>query len=643
MTRRDSTGDHWPDTTTTDDEIGTVPVSDADNLDARLSDIADFANLSDQTRRLLQARFTIERVARGTCLVCQGDSANSLFIVLSGRFTVNATSEAGGSKTEINLRAPTGTMRRIAEIASGELIGEIAFFTGGQRTADVIAIRDSVVARLTRSDFDAVARNDPDVWKSVVAALAGRLAQQTRQATRGYDRTLGLQHAPPRPRTIAIIGAGDAPIPPAFLTALIDTAPRPSKTCFLSAETVIDHLPGCDMAGMTATAALNSLEDRFELVVYVADTSATAWSETAIRHADDVLIVANGLHAERQPGKLERIARDYHDDHAHRLIIIHDRPRKVVSGSARLLANRPVSQHHHVAIGDLNSMARLWRFLCGTAEGLVACGGGSFCSAHIGIYEAAKTLGHPFDMFIGTSGGAAMAGAFAQGASPDDVSAGVHRMFVEGRALGRYALPLYGALDHTHFDQHLRQVYGDVAIEDIWRPYCAVAADLSDTTTALIRTGPLWQAIRASAAIPGLLPPFYTRDGRMLVDGSVIANVPVRAAHALKNGPNMVVSFRALKGQRVIVDYDSLPGRREVFWRSLLPATRRNLPAAPTAANVLVRSLMADRDHFERYLTARDTLLLPPVPENLSALDWRTHRQLRENARVYAAEALSQR
>ena len=120
-------------------------------------------------------------------------------------------------------------------------------------------------------------------------------------------------------------------------------------------------------------------------------------------------------------------------------------------------------------------------------------------------------------------------------------------MFIDGRALGRYTLPRYGLLDHTHFDAHLEKEYGNIRIEDLWKPYFAVSADLSDYEIEVHRSGHLWRAIRASAAIPGLLPPLYTEDGRMLVDGSVIANVPIETMHSLKRGPNIVVSFQTAK------------------------------------------------------------------------------------------------
>ena len=78
-------------------------------------------------------------------------------------------------------------------------------------------------------------------------------------------------------------------------------------------------------------------------------------------------------------------------------------------------------------------------------------------------------------------------------------------------------------------------------------------------------------AIRASAAIPGLLPPFIDARGHMLVDGSVAANVPIDIMHQLKTGPNVVVTFAPPQSEGTHVDYAALPGRQNT-WRSAMRA-----------------------------------------------------------------------
>ena len=135
--------------------------------------------------------------------------------------------------------------------------------------------------------------------------------------------------------------------------------------------------------------------------------------------------------------------------------------------------------HHHVALDEPGDMERLYRFINGTALGLVACGGGAYCAAHIGLYKALLQAGLTFDIMGGTSGGGAMTAAFAMGTSPDDVDRATHEIFVTNKAMRRYTWPRYSLLDHTHFDRQLANHYAGIDIEDLWIPYFAVSTNLS--------------------------------------------------------------------------------------------------------------------------------------------------------------------
>ena len=64
-------------------------------------------------------------------------------------------------------------------------------------------------------------------------------------------------------------------------------------------------------------------------------------------------------------------------------------------------------------------------------------------------------------------------------------------------------------------------------IENLWLRYYCVSSNLSAGEVAVHTRGPLWKALRASVAIPGLWPPVRSEDGDVLVDGGVMNNLPV--------------------------------------------------------------------------------------------------------------------
>jgi NTE family protein len=565
-----------------------------------------FSDLGATEREALAAELETCALKRGDELVRQGDPADALYIVLSGRFVVTLA----------------GRREPVTEIGPDQPIGEMAFLTEGRRTATVTAMRDSLVLRLGRAEFEGLAAKHPGIWRTLTCALSQRLAATTASEPPAPD---------PRPRTITIIRAGTEPVPQQFIDLLTSVFSAAAKTLVLDAGKVNEMLPkGVALDSAEATQVLNELESTNDYVIFIADPDLTPWSQKAIRHAD--LVLAVGTHAANPtPNRLEKHVADFMSPEARRLVLLHS-TRGPISGTARWLRWRAVAMLHHVALDRRGDTERLFRFINGTALGLVACGGGALCAAHVGLYKALIESGLEFDIMGGTSAGAAMVGAFAMGKHPDDVDRGTHDIFVNNRAMQRYTWPRYSLLDHRHYDHQLYRYFGGTNIEDLWVPYFSVSTNLSSYELHRHDRGDLFAAIRASGSIPVLLPPVYTAKGEMLVDGCLLDNVPVRTMHQLKSGPNVVVSFHIPELQRFEVDYATLPSRAELIQMSLNPFARHKLPEAPGLTTVLMRSLMANRHDFNRQLKPGDVLFVPPIPDDMGILDWHRHAELVEGA-----------
>ena len=543
-------------------------------------DFALFRTLSPEQRRKAFGAMVRRDLVRGQTLVAQGGASDSLFMVLHGALAVRRT----------------GDIEPIAELRAGELVGEIGFFANVPRTADVIAIRDTSVLVLTRTAYQNLAEDAPAIVEALLAALARRFAKETARIT--------PVRASPKARTVALIDGGCEPLPGAFDRRMRDGLAATDAEIVDPAR-VNAMFPGRTLDTPEVADWLNKLEHAAPLVVYLGGREASAWARKAIRQADMVVFACRGDAPAEALTEVEAFACDVHPVSARRLVRIHDRRSGEVSGTTAWLARLPCFMHHHVALEDQIDIDSLIRFLSGRAIGFVAAGGGSFGTAHVGIYKAFRERGVMFDVFVGTSVGSAMAAGFAKNLEAEDLERGTHEIFVRSRSFRRPTWPRYALLDHKAFDRALAHQYGhDCRIEDCWRPFAAVATNLSTHNLELIRSGRLWQAVRASSAIPGLLPPFYTPQGAMLVDGCLIDNVPLASMHQLKSGPNLVVHFGEPAAEMFDVDYAALPGRLELITTMLMPFRKKLLPAAPSAVNVLWRSLVA----HQRYDT------LPTAP-----------------------------
>ena len=126
-----------------------------------------------------------------------------------------------------------------------------------------------------------------------------------------------------------------------------------------------------------------------------------------------------------------------------------------------------------------------------------------------------------------------------------------------------------------------------------------------------------------------MLPPVFTEDGRMLVDGGVIDNIPVQPMKALKTGPNLVVHF-GLRGkqQRFEVDYASIPGRWRLVRQMLTPAGRRKLPAVPNPIDVLQRCVGMHQSPELLPVGPLDLVLTIPALAGANLLDFDRHSEV---------------
>jgi NTE family protein len=580
------------------------------NAATLLRSTAIFRELSNDQLAEIWSRAKLHNLLRGDTLFLQDAPSESVYVVVSGRFEIWVKGQANA----------------IAEVGVGEPIGETGFFSGAPRTATIIAARDSIVLELDRASFDGVAREVPAIYQTLLRALARRLADSSARAAQEPRGSAA--------RTIAVIAGGNQPIPQTFYDRLDNVVGRRGKGRLLTRDYLEHHFPGRPPDDPAVSNWLNAIEHEYELIAYLADDTLTDWTRKAIRQADQVLIVASGT-APESPNPVEAFVFTTHPPARRRLVRLHERRAGWVEGTAAWLAGRDVRMHHHVALEDDLDFKSLHRFLTGRAAGYVAAGGGGFGPAHIGIFKAFVERGASFDILGGASIGAAMVSGLSMLLTPEEVDRRVHDVFVTSRGFKRFTFPRYGLFDHVPFDRALQRQFKDVRIEDAWRPYFAVATvlDGSGQGPYLIRRGPFWKAVRASGSLPAVLAPVFTDDGRMLVDGGVIENIPLRSMKTLKAGPNLVVHFGMREEpQRFEVDYTSIPGRWRLVRQMLTPSGRRKLPVVPNPINVLQRCLVMHQSPELLPAGPLDLVLAVPALPGANFMDFDRHAEVFEAA-----------
>lgn len=159
---------------------------------------------------------------------------------------------------------------------------------------------------------------------------------------------------------------------------------------------------------------------------------------------------------------------------------------------------------------------------------LVLGAGGARGLAQIGVIEALEARGIHIVAIAGSSSGALVGGLHASGKLP------AYRdwlLTLDRRAMLRLLDPGFGRsalFEGARLIEALREIAGSPRIEDLPIDFTAVAVDVMRQREVWLREGDMWDAIRASFAIPGLFTP-HMIHGRALVDGGLLAPLPIAA------------------------------------------------------------------------------------------------------------------
>ncbi len=169
------------------------------------------------------------------------------------------------------------------------------------------------------------------------------------------------------------------------------------------------------------------------------------------------------------------------------------------------------------------------RIASGEPIALALGAGGARGLAQIGVIEALQARGMNIVAVAGSSSGALIGGVFAAGKLGEFSArlAGMSR----GEFLRLLAQPAFeqdGLVRGDRLVDAMREVVGDPLIETLPIDFVAVAVDLLRQREVWLRSGPLWQALRASFAFPGVFTPGNV-NGRDLVDGGLLAPLPIAA------------------------------------------------------------------------------------------------------------------
>ncbi|MGE4080929.1 MAG: patatin-like phospholipase family protein, partial [Reyranella sp.] len=547
-----------------------------------------FADLDSHSMAAVEREMALTALPGGAPLFRQGEPADAVYVVASGCLGVFRHEDDDSAEEPILM----------AEIPPGNIVGEMSLLSHTQRTRSVAALRDSEVWRLGRTSFDRLTALHPEVLPTLMRSVAMRNA-------------LGPAKRRRAPRTFALLPAGPNVPSARFAVLLASALGRIGTQVQMLGPDSIDQEPEW----------FARCETESSFVLYRADPTATRWTELCLRQADCLVVVrqADDDRPTRLPFEIETAQSGAVFHRRRELVLLHEGRDPSAGATAPVLAGGLYGQHHHIRLDIPADIDRLARLLTGHSVGVVMAGGGARAFTHIGVVKALRLSGVPVDQVGGTSMGAIVAAGVASRWSDEELTERFRASFVDTNPLNDYTLPFISLFTGRHVTRLLRTAFGDKEIEDLVLPFYCVTANLTTSNADIHTAGRLWRWLRASVAIPGVIPPF-NEAGEVHVDGGVIDNFPVRAMR--RQGRGMTIGVDIDTGGALAAGAGvTEPWSAWQFFRRMIWKRNETLPI-PSIVRILLRSaLVASAARAAEDRAAADLLIVPPM-NHLDLLDW---------------------
>jgi len=549
--------------------------------------------LSAGEQKALSGKATRITLKAGESLFSQGEPANSFYIVHSG--TLGVFVEHDGLQK-----------RLVTLIGRGETLGELSILDGDTRSASVVALRDSELLEIERTRFEELIDDHPSIAVSMSRVLAERLREAT------ANRPFRL-----RPKVLTFIGTSRS-------IDIVEMANRVASIVHADCgeKVFVQEGKAEDWSG----ARLGELEAQYDLIFLCCSLDDETWMRSCARQSERICLVAD--FGEESSHEISRgFLEIQHDHQMVDLFILHDDAEVCPVATGQYLEKIDANRHFHIRKSAQEDWHRWGRVINGRGVGLVLSGGGARAYAHIGVIRALKEAGIPIDYIAGSSMGGIIGASLAMRQGMEKIEAGIRACFVETNPLSDYTLPLQGLVSGRKVERLLKENFGNIEISDLWLPYFCVSTNLTTAGPHLHRSGKVWQALRASISLPGILPPVVSDEG-VLVDGGVINNLPT------------IELSQQCFGPIIAIDVSRNLGITPESWTALTNQPLLKRMFKPPVISLLMRTGTVSGEQQYREQTESSYVTFSPPLGKIDIRDWKAYDEAVELGYQYMKQQL---
>lgn len=410
--------------------------------------------------------------------------------------------------------------RKIASIRSGGMLGETSVLAGESHGFTARTNKISQLIKMEKAVFLKFFQEDPHILMQLTQSVAKRLRRMAMGFT--TDRYPF--------KNIVLYRAS--------LDIQLEKFKHHFQACSQQDNTHIYDKKCFEASELDIVPFLFQCENKSGINIFIVEPGEDVWDKTVLLHAEYIYLLVN-------EGAWQSIPMDVVDGENTRpcdLIIWHDKPEPYIN-THRFYEQYSFKRHHHFH-DHKTFYQRIYRFMTGQAIGLVISAGGFRGYAHYGLIKALLETGMPIDCIGGSSFGAAIGAGLAENFDWE------HFKIIYEKSIGQlkkkkifnFTFPFTSLLSGKLPTDLLQEVYGHRRIEDLPINFFCVTGNLSSRQKEVKHQGELWEWLRASIAVPGILPPFE-KEGNIYVDGAVCTALPVQDMREYLDGAGKIISL----------------------------------------------------------------------------------------------------
>jgi NTE family protein len=569
-----------------------------------------FSCLSDEQLHKLLESCNSKRLSKSECLFKLGDDSDSLYIVTKGKLMAQISID--------------DTDEIIGFINIGQTVGELGAVTGKPRALSIFAATDCELLKIEKDNFIEFLEENCSIKACI--NIMNLIINRSQSLIKMLSNESINKHCLIAPLT-------KTDIPHSFIESLKESICPQHNIMIVDDKFYIDNNLDDNISNLAMLIERADLENKIVIFIIREYRKLIDYTHLYEDHSEESVFNSidrfYGLMNHNETSELsqqtEKILQKSFAPFVSRRECIIYYPKDDTNKSNRVynvLTNSSFQVKHHIH-NQKSCYSRLLRYILGKPNGLVISGGGAKGWTSLGIIKALQEKKIPIDAIAGVSAGSTMCPAYAIYQDINKVyemRQPVLELCYKIFSLSKLSYPLVSINNGKLLTNSFKEIYQDLKFEDLELPCFIISSNLTSGIEVMHNSGYIWEAIRSSAALPLVYPP-YEKDGELYVDGGLLNHLPVDRMRQLlgKNGFIFSVNLSAVNKKEkysfppIITFWDGLKAKLGINHYKYPPFIENFLNSMLLGSSIKVESNIKLSDfHFSPDLSNYSLVELAP-------------------------------